>query len=93
LLAQSDRTRRARNEIDGGTVDHTNLAENVMPRPDENASDHEYERLNPGASADPPQPRPAATGGREKSGAELPGSQNSDLRGAKRDRSPRGMTT
>jgi hypothetical protein len=64
-----------------------------MPRPEENASEHEYERLNPGATADPPQPRPAAGNRREKSGAELPGSQNSDLKGAKRDRSPRGMTT
>jgi len=33
-----------------------------MPRPDEKTCDHEYERLNPGASADPPQARPAAKG-------------------------------
>ena len=64
-----------------------------MPRPDENAPDHEYERLNPGASADPPQTRPDGKSKREKNGAALPGSQNSDLKGAKRDRSPRGMTT
>jgi hypothetical protein len=64
-----------------------------MPRPDEKASDHEYERLNPGASADPPQTQPAGKNKGEKNGAALPGSQNSDLKGAKRDRSPRGMTT
>jgi len=66
-----------------------------MPRPDENVPDHEYERLNPGASADPPQARPVGTTGceKKKNGAALPGSQNSDLRGARRDRSPRGMTT
>jgi hypothetical protein len=64
-----------------------------MPRPDENASDHEYERLNPGASADPPQPQPAKKTKPERNGAALPGSQNSDLEGAKRDRRPRGMGT
>jgi hypothetical protein len=65
-----------------------------MARPDQNASPHEYERLNPGASADPPQTRPAGKDkGGEKNGAALPGSQNSDLKGAKRDRRPRGMTT
>jgi hypothetical protein len=64
-----------------------------MPRPDENAPDHEYERLNPGASADPPQTRPFDKTKRERNGSALPGSQNSDLKGAKRDRSPRGMTT
>ncbi|WP_428668904.1 hypothetical protein [Reyranella sp.] len=64
-----------------------------MPRPDKTTHDHEYERLNPGASADPPQMRPDEKTRREKNGAALPGSQNSDLKGAKRDRSPRGMTT
>ncbi len=57
-------------------------------------ADREYERLNPGASADPPQPETAAApAGRKKNAAALPGSQNADLRGAKRDRKPRGGTT
>lgn len=65
-----------------------------MPRPaNPPPADHEYERLNPGAHADPPQPRPKAKAGRAKSNAELPGSQNADLRGAKRDRTLRGTTT
>lgn len=64
-----------------------------MPRTDNDTSGHEYERLNPGASADPPQKRPTERTGPTKNDAALPGSQNSDLRGAKRDRSPRGMTT
>lgn len=64
-----------------------------MPLPDKNTADHEYERLNPGASADPPQPRPADKIGPEQNGAALPGSQNSDLKGARRDRRPRGMST
>ena len=53
-----------------------------MPRPDNRTSDHEYERLNPGASADSPQKQPSSKGE-----PTLPGSQNSDLKGAKRDRS------
>ncbi len=64
-----------------------------MPRPDGSTSDHEYERLNPGASVDPPQAAPDPKAKPEKNGAALPGSQNADLEGAKRDRSPRGMTT
>jgi hypothetical protein len=64
-----------------------------MPRPEENVPDHEYERLNPGASADPPQKRPPSGNRREKNDAALPGSQNSDLKGVKRDRRPRGMST
>jgi len=40
-----------------------------MPRPDENAPDHEYERLNPGASADPPQTRPFDKTKRERNGS------------------------
>ena len=64
-----------------------------MQRP-ENAPDHDYERLNPGASADPPQPKPpGVTPKREENATALPGSQNADLRGAKRDRKPRGMGT
>ncbi len=62
-----------------------------MPRPTL-PPEREYERLNPGASADPPQP----DGNRKpdkKSDVALPGSQNADLRGAKRDRRPRGATT
>ena len=64
-----------------------------MPRPGDLPSEREYERLNPGATADPPQrddkPKPA----REKNDAALPGSQNADLRGARRDRTPRGAAT
>jgi len=55
--------------------------------------EREYERLNPGASADPPRPDGKSKPPREKSGAALPGSQNADLRGAKRDRTPRGAAT
>lgn len=64
-----------------------------MPRARELPPDREYERLNPGASADPVQPEPSAGSDRKKNDAALPGSQNADLRGAKRDRGPRGMTT
>ncbi|MBS0525886.1 MAG: hypothetical protein JSS04_19815 [Proteobacteria bacterium] len=56
-------------------------------------ADHEYERLNPGAHTDPPQPRPKPEESRSKGDADLPGSQNADLRGAKRDRTLRGSTT
>jgi hypothetical protein len=56
-------------------------------------ADHEYERLNPGASADPPQPVPVVKKPREKNDAALPGSQNSDLKGVKRERRPRGAST
>jgi hypothetical protein len=56
-------------------------------------ADHEYERLNPGAHADPPQRDDKHKETREKHDASLPGSQNADLRGAKRDRTPRGGTT
>ena len=70
-----------------------------MPRPndphpaDPPPADKEYERLNPGAHADPPQRKAKPEGDRKKSDAELPGSQNADLRGAKRDRTFRGSTT
>jgi hypothetical protein len=64
-----------------------------MPRPSDRSDEHEYERRNPGASADPPQ----ATGKRgtvaKKHDAALPGSQNADLKGARRDRTLRGATT
>jgi len=63
-----------------------------MPRPANPPADHEYERLNPGATSDPPQPKPKAKAG-AKHDAALPGSQNADLRGAKRDRTFRGATT
>ena len=61
-------------------------------------ADHEYERLNPGAHADPPQrddkrPNDKRRETRDKHDAALPGSQNADLRGARRDRTPRGGTT
>jgi hypothetical protein len=72
-----------------------------MPRPadppGEHEADppgeHEYERLNPGASADSPQRDDKLKHKREKSDAALPGSQNADLRGARRDRRPRGAAT
>ena len=46
----------------------------------------EIERLQPGAN--PPANRP-----RTHNDAALPGSQNADLKGAKRDRKPRGAST
>ena len=64
-----------------------------MPRPTPPPADHEYERLNPGAHADPPQPKAKPRDDRSKGNADLPGSQNADLRGAKRDRTFRGSTT
>ncbi len=64
-----------------------------MPRPSDKVTDHEYERLNPGASIDPPQRRPDSEPGPRKNDAALPGSPNSDLRGARRDRRQRGMST
>jgi hypothetical protein len=66
-----------------------------MARPDL-PPEREYERLNPGASADPPQravKHKTQEKSREKNDAALPGSQNADLRGAKRDRTTRGATT
>jgi hypothetical protein len=57
------------------------------------SNDHEYERLNPGASSDPPQRNDKAKEATLKNDPALPGSQNSDLRGAKRDRRLRGGTT
>ena len=64
-----------------------------MPRSSPPPADHEYERLNPGAHADPPQLKAKPKKDRSKSEADLPGSQNADLRGAKRDRTFRGSTT
>jgi hypothetical protein len=64
-----------------------------MPRPADPPSEHEYERLNPGASADPAQRDEAPKPNRGKHDAALPGSQNADLRGARRDRKPRGAAT
>ena len=63
-----------------------------MPRPTL-PPEREYERLNPGASADPPQLDGNLKPSEKKSDVALPGSQNADLRGAKRDRRPRGATT
>ena len=63
-----------------------------MPRPADRP-DKEYERLNPGAHADPPQRDDKHKDERKKNDAALPGSQNADLKGAKRDRTPRGATT
>jgi len=64
-----------------------------MPRPADLPPERDYERLNPGASAEPPQPEPTPKRDRDKSDVALPGSQNADLRGAKRSRTPRGGTT
>jgi hypothetical protein len=86
------RGRAPRNESEAGTVDRKDLMEKAMPRP-ENTPDHEYERLNPGASADPPQPQPAGKAKPKINSAALPGSPNADLKGVKRDRRPRGMST
>jgi hypothetical protein len=66
--------------------------ETDMPRPDLRA-DKDYERLNPGASADPAQPAAGGKAPKAESDVELPGSQNADLKGAKRDRRLRGATT
>jgi hypothetical protein len=52
---------------------------------------HEEERLHPGSEPDRVPPPPKRPGRRNK--AALPGSQNSDLRGARRDRRPRGAST
>ena len=67
--------------------------ESPMPRPADLPPERDYERLNPGASADPPQPKPKPVPARGKNDAALPGSQNADLTGAKRDRRLRGATT
>jgi hypothetical protein len=67
--------------------------ESPMPRRADLPPERDYERLNPGASADPPQPEPMPKPARDKNDAALPGSQNADLRGAKRSRTPRGATT
>lgn len=64
-----------------------------MPRPGDRLSAHDYERLNPGASADPPQADGKKKAPVKKNDVELPGSQNADLKGARRDRSLRGATT
>lgn len=64
-----------------------------MPRPGDRPADHDYERLNPGASAEPPQADGKKNAPPKKNDAELPGSQNADLKGARRDRSLRGATT
>ena len=54
---------------------------------------HEDERLNPGSSKiDTPQPVTPVSPSPEKNDAALPGSPNSDLRGPKRHRGPRGMS-
>lgn len=63
-----------------------------MPRPADRP-DKDYERLNPGAHADPPQRDDKSKDDRKKNDAALPGSQNADLKGAKRDRTLRGATT
>jgi hypothetical protein len=64
-----------------------------MPRPADLPPEREDERLNPGATADPPQPKPMPKPAVAKNDAALPGSQNADLRGARRDRTLRGATS
>ena len=64
-----------------------------MPRPSDLPPELEYERLNPGASADPPQPTVKPATAKARNDAALPGSQNADLKGARRDRRLRGATT
>ena len=63
------------------------------PRPGNRPDEHEYERLYPGAHADPPQAGGRSDATAKPSDAALPGSQNADLKGARRDRSLRGATT
>lgn len=50
----------------------------------------EKERLEPGTA---PQTKPLPPRSRKRNAAALPGSQNADLRGAKRDRKPKGAGT
>ena len=75
------------------TVDGEHLTESPMPHPADLPPERDYERLNPGASADPPQPKSKPAPARGKNDAALPGSPNADLTGAKRDRRLRGATT
>ncbi|HSI02249.1 MAG TPA: hypothetical protein VLA02_16740 [Reyranella sp.] len=63
-----------------------------MPRPSDRPSEPD-ERLTRGANADPPPGDGKATPTAKRNDAALPGSQNSDLKGAKRDRTLRGATT
>jgi hypothetical protein len=67
--------------------------EERMPRPGDRPADHDHERLNPGASADPPQADGKTGAPAKEHDAALPGSQNADLKGARRDRRLRGATT
>ena len=61
-------------------------------KPAGTAKSTEIERLNPGSTRERlPQPQPPRTGKRNK--AALPGSQNSDLKGPKPKRGPRGAST
>ena len=64
-----------------------------MPRPSGSSTKREYERRNPGASTDPPRRNPKRLKPRIRNDVALPGSQNADLRGSRRDRSKRGATT
>ena len=54
-------------------------------------TDHEQERLYPGTDTGTAKPEPK--GKPTENDAALPGSPNSDLRGPKPDRGPRGMST
>jgi hypothetical protein len=65
----------------------------MVSRPAKPDDHHEGERPGPGAVPKPPQREDKSDDGRRKHDAALPGSQNSDLRGAKRDRTLRGATT
>lgn len=61
-------------------------------QPTNTGTDHEKERLEPGATdSSTPKPEPAAKPA--KNDAALPGSPNSDLKGPKPDRGPRGAST
>jgi hypothetical protein len=64
-----------------------------MPRPSSPPTEREQERAPSGAGPDPAQSQAKPVPARTKNDAALPGSQNADLKGAKRDRTLRGATT
>jgi hypothetical protein len=69
------------------------MPEECMPRPSDRPSKHDNERPDPGTEPAPAQTDGKAPATAERNDAALPGSQNADLRGAKRDRRLRGATT
>ena len=64
-----------------------------MPRPSNRPPGDDEKRLDSAASPSPPPADGKADTTAKRHGAALPGSQNADLKGAKRDRTLRGATT